>query len=58
MNFPEILGNLFRGEQMISVLAVGEVVIGEICSIKGISQEQLIPVHQSYPEMIISSSTP
>ena len=56
MNSEKVLGDLLRGENMISVLSVLEVVTGEI------RPANLSPMkdykNNSYPDMIISSSIP
>lgn len=59
MDTEEVIGDLGRGEDVVTVLPISEVVVGEVCS---------LVIHQlwsfsrgmsfTYPDMISSSSTP
>lgn len=58
MDTAVIIGKFLRAENMVSVHAVCEIVIGQVCAVHGqyrIFQSQMI---NSYPESIISSSMP
>ena len=57
MNLPKVVSYFFRREKVVSVLSIGKVVGGKVGAAELATAPNLRKC-QTYPDMIISSSTP